>query len=152
MYNDSGLEAASPNSEGRQGSEDAHPSRHAVHKLPAVRQQRAVWGQVAALERQLAANREAMEVDIRAKAAEAEALKGVVDELRNATSHTIAGSEAAILALQARAVPSLLYLLFFASLLCHSFCEETPLQLLAYGRTCTLVWNVEQRPSEQHQI
>ena len=58
--------------------------------------------QVAQLERQLAASKEAMEADIRAKVVDADALKGVVDELRNATCHTIAGSEAAILALQVR--------------------------------------------------
>ena len=62
--------------------------------------------QVAQLERQLAASKEAMEGDIRARAAEADALKGVVDELRNATCHTIAGSEAAILALQVDYRPS----------------------------------------------
>lgn len=73
---------------------------------------RVKWrAQVAQLERQLAASKEAMEADIRAKAVEADALKGVVDELRNATCHTIAGSEAAILALQVRhPVPHILCL------------------------------------------
>jgi multidrug resistance efflux pump len=52
------------------------------------------------LEKQLASVKEAMDADLEAKAAEAEQLKGKVAELRNATSHTVADSEASITALQ----------------------------------------------------
>lgn len=55
--------------------------------------------QVALLEEQQAASKEAMEADIRARHEEAKALKAVVDELRNATCNVM-GSEAAIVALQ----------------------------------------------------
>ena len=55
--------------------------------------------QVAQLEEQQAASKEAMEADIRARHEEAKALKAVVDELRNATCNVM-GSEAAIVALQ----------------------------------------------------
>ncbi len=48
----------------------------------------------------------AMDADLRERAAEAERLKAAVDELRNATSHDVADSEAAILGLQVLPAPA----------------------------------------------
>lgn len=59
------------------------------------------WFQVGQLEEEVAGAKRAMDADLREKAAEAERLKAAVEELRNATSHTVADSEAAILSLQA---------------------------------------------------
>ena len=60
--------------------------------------QRAV--QVDQLEEEVAVQKRGMDADLRERAAEAERLKAAVEELRNATSHDVADSEAAILGLQ----------------------------------------------------
>ena len=56
--------------------------------------------QVDQLEEEVAVQRRAMEADLRERVAEAERLKAAVEELRNATGHDAADSEAAILGLQ----------------------------------------------------
>ena len=48
----------------------------------------------------MAAQKRAMDADLREKVAEAERLRATVEELRNATSHDVAASEAGILGLQ----------------------------------------------------
>jgi hypothetical protein len=57
---------------------------------------------VAALEAQLAATKEGMEAEMRERAAEADALRAAVAVLRGAAAPTLAESEAALAALQAR--------------------------------------------------
>lgn len=56
--------------------------------------------QVDQLEEEVAVQKQAMDADLRERAAEAERLRAAVEELRNATSHDVADSEAAILGLQ----------------------------------------------------
>ena len=58
--------------------------------------------QVAQVEDEVAAQKRAMDADLREKVAEAERLRAAVEELRNATSHDVAASEAGILGLQVR--------------------------------------------------
>ena len=62
--------------------------------------------QVAQLEEEVAVQKRAMDADLRERAAEAERLKAAVEELRNATSHDVADSEAAILGLQVLPCPA----------------------------------------------
>ena len=50
----------------------------------------------------MAAQKRGMDADLREKVAEAERLRATVEELRNATSHDVAASEAGIICLQVK--------------------------------------------------
>ena len=95
----------------RQGQNESrvggvNPESRFTHCCPSIEQtfrsdaERQPDVQVGQLEGEVAAQKRAMDADLRERAAEAERLKAAVEELRSAAGHDVADSEAAIVSLQ----------------------------------------------------